>query len=604
MTGALLYLRVHTLGNRARAQLFRLRRPKYLAGAVFVAAYFWFFFFRHASAPGRAMGGAGFISILSSDTTALMLGLGALGLSLALALMWLLPGGSAGIRFTEPEIAFLFPAPFTRRALIHYKVLDGQLSALLQSCFFALLFSHRHLFAGEAVATILSWWAVLACVNLHHLGSSLTLARLAARGVGAGRRRLVLSAALAILFGAAAAGVWRQLPALAASDSAAEWLAAVLGSPVLSLLLWPAKLMLAPFFAHGAGGFLLALAPALAVLAAQYFWVVRTEVAFEEASIAEAERRATRLAELRRTGTLRVGDTPRRGRRAPFDVARARWPELAFLWKNLLSTTRGLFTARTWAIAAAALVALSAALQWRMGASYWMAGGVLAGLGTMAAALTLLYGPLIARFDLRQDLVNTDLLRTYPLPGWRIVLGELLAPAAVLTGIIWLGLLAWYLGLHGHQPPALPPAWFNPGMRLVLGAAAAALAPFVVLLQLLVPNGAAILFPGMFRATHTPGAGLDLMGQRMLFGFGQVFALLLAFVPAAGLAFASYFITRGAGSLLVWLGWIDDPDPSRATAVLVMTVVAALVLTGEIACGVWWFGRRFARTDLVGETHA
>ena len=35
--------------------------------------------------------------------------------------------------------------------------------------------------------------------------------------------------------------------------------------------------------------------------------------------------------------------------------------------------------------------------------------------------------PQLLRQDLRSDLLNADLLKAYPLPGWQIVLGEVLA---------------------------------------------------------------------------------------------------------------------------------------------------------------------------------
>jgi hypothetical protein len=547
------------------------------------------------------MGRAGLAGIVPDETASLLVAAAALGLTAVVALMWLLPSDSPGIRFSDAEIALLFPAPLSRRSLIHFKVLDAQLSSLLQSLFFALIFSRRSLGNHEVIATILSWWTLLTFINLHYMGASLTIARLAAGGLDSGRRRTVVLVLLAAVAGVVGLGLWHALPSAASVGTPVGWFSDVVNSPVLRVLLWPAKRVVAPFFASGLGGFLAAFAAAAAILALHYLWVVRIEVAFEEASIAQAERRAARVTELRHTGTIQLGGKPR-GRKPPFDVARARWPELAFLWKNLLSVGRPWFTVRAWLIAAGVLVATSVVLQRRMGSEYWMAGGFLAGFGLLGAGLTLLYGPLITRFDLRRDLGNVDILRTYPLPGWRIVLGELLAPMVILTGIIWLALLAWFLGLHGHQPPSLPIAWFNPGMRVVLVGCAAALTPFVVLLQLIVPNGAAILFPGVFRTSQVPGGGLDLMGQRMLFGFGQIFALLAAFLPAFALAFASFFIVRGLYSLLSWLEWWDPAEPSYVLSAIVMTLVAAATITAEIACGIWWFGGRFERSDLVTES--
>ena len=50
---------------------------------------------------------------------------------------------------------------------------------------------------------------------------------------------------------------------------------------------------------------------------------------------------------------------------------------------------------------------------------------------------SLLLGPQFLRQDFRQDVPLADILKTYPLRGWQLALGELLAPAAVLTGVQW-----------------------------------------------------------------------------------------------------------------------------------------------------------------------
>src|SRR5207247_9272566 len=67
-------------------------------------------------------------------------------------------------------------------------------------------------------------------------------------------------------------------------------------------------------------------------------------------------------------------------------------------------------------------------------------GWLLPALGILTVILTgysLFLGPAILRQDLRQDLANADILKMYPLRGWQVVLGELLAPAAILTGVQW-----------------------------------------------------------------------------------------------------------------------------------------------------------------------
>ena len=52
---------------------------------------------------------------------------GALALFVIVLLAWIIPHERAALTFTEAEVAFLFPAPVTRRTLIHFKLLRSQL---------------------------------------------------------------------------------------------------------------------------------------------------------------------------------------------------------------------------------------------------------------------------------------------------------------------------------------------------------------------------------------------------------------------------------------------------------------------------------------------
>jgi hypothetical protein len=586
MLRALLFLRLTSLKNLVRSRVLRLRQPKYLVGAIFGAAYFYFFFFRHARRSSALMIPENAIGIASTDTAALLMAFAALALLVIVVGMWVLPSEKPGFNFSEAEIAFLFPAPISRRALIHYKLLNTLFTSLLQTVFFSLIFNSRSVLSPHVFQVVCGWWLVLSFTSLHYLASSLTIARLVERGVNARLRRSVILLTLLAVIGACLAWVWRTLPGIFESTSLADWVAAVLKTNAVHVLLWPFQLLLRPFFAKSTGEFLIALGPPLLVLLAHYFWVIRSNVAFEESSIAHAERRAARVAQWRKTGAPGGTPAPTQARRAPFPLERAPWPEFAFLWKNLLST-RSIFTPRVWLITATVIVTGAAVLQRTMGANYWQAGSMIAIVGAFGGLAVLVYGPLLSRLDLRQDLTNADVLKTYPLAGWRVVLGELLAPIVVLSGLVWLGLLAWLVGLHGQQPPQLSPVWFGPGMRIVFVACAAALTPLVIALELLVPNAAPVLFPGWFQAIRTPGGGIDLMGQRLIFGFGQVFVVLLALLPGAATA----------GLLVFSVQWFAGP----AIAVIFATLVVMVVLLGELWCGIWWVGQRFEKLD-VSET--
>src|ERR1700690_667846 len=128
MTPALLYLQYHSIKNRTVMRIKRLKQPKYLMGAVVGGLYFYWYFFRtFLVAPSR---GQHFALLASPDNRALFESLGALVLLIPLLLAWILPNQLAALTFTEAEVAFLFPAPISRRTLIHFKLLRSQIAIL------------------------------------------------------------------------------------------------------------------------------------------------------------------------------------------------------------------------------------------------------------------------------------------------------------------------------------------------------------------------------------------------------------------------------------------------------------------------------------------
>lgn len=589
MLRALLYLRLTSLKNVLLSRVRRLRQPKYFAGAIVGAAYFYFIFFNQWGNGSRHSPASGMIrpdQVLPADSTALMLALGALALLVVTVFMWVIPSRTPGLSFSPAESAFLFSAPISRRALIHFKLLSNQLSVLLQSLFFSLVFNGRGLSSGRAIQIVLGWWLILTLVNLHYMGCSLTISRLVERGVGTVRRRLYVLALIIIIVGGTLMLIGRNLRAPTPADFAdieqgMRWLITVLDAGLLHWLLLPFKWVLGPFFAVGLKEFGYALAPAAAMLLLHYLWVLKMEVSFEEASLAQAERRAIRRAGLQK-GDYRFSETPQKARRAPFILRDQGRPEVAFLWKNLLST-HPFFNARVW-LGCAAFIVFGSRFIGRLGP--WQQ-NLLSGIGVGVVVLgfyVVVFGPLLARFDLRSDLANADVLKTYPIRGWQLVLGELLAPTAILTGVIWLTLLA---GVFAVQPTQPLPGWLDPSLRVTYAACFAALAPILIVLQLIVPNAAAVVFPAWFQTSRSIGGGIDVMGQRLIFVFGQIFIILLALVPATVMAGALIFATQ----------WLVGP----MLAAIFATVVVCLVLAGEVACAMWWLGRRFERFDLSQE---
>jgi hypothetical protein len=500
-------------------------------------------------------------------------------------LAWVLPTEKPGLAFTEAEAAFLFPAPLTRRSLIHFKLLSSQFRILFTSLFFTVISNRWSSLGGNALTHAVGWWVILSTLNLHQAGAVLTLTRLIERGVSPARRRVVVFGGLALVVGATFAWVWPSLRApteteIGGVDPFRYYLLTVLNGGALHWLLWPFKFVLGPFLAADAAGFFLALGPALLVLGAHYFWVARMNVAFEEASLGVAEKRGAAIAAWRSGKRLSVRQ-PTKGRRPPFALRGTGRPELAFLWKNLLATHAWL-NGRTFRLCAVVIVV---GCLWLARHPEWHTQQMMVGGGALiAGGYIMLLGPQIARQDLRSDLVNADILKTYPLAGWQVLLGELLAPVAILSGLLWLALLAAGLILTPHGADL---AWLTPGLRATAGVCLALIVPPLVALQLLVPNAAVVVFPGWFQSGRTRGGGIDVMGQRLIFVFGQMFVLLLALLP----------LVLAAVVLILAFSWLIG----AAAAVVLATVAVLAVLVGELWCGLWLVGERFEKLDLSAE---
>ena len=199
-----------------------------------------------------------------------------------------------------------------------------------------------------------------------------------------------------------------------------------------------------------------------------------------------------------------------------------------------------------------------------------------------ALAWSLLVGPQVSRQDFRQDLPSADVLKAFPLPGWQLALGELLAPAVILTGIQWF-LLVLACGLL-KSSTKLP----LPAAEAFCGCAGAmVLVPFVNLSMLIIPNAAVLLFPAWFATGKDAPHGIEATGQRIIFFLGQMLVLLIAWLPV-GLAVGLVLLL---GRVLVGLG----------AALLLAALAGAVVMAVETALGLLWLGRLFTRLDISAE---
>ena len=276
MTGALVYLQLTSLANAARQRLRRLREPRYLIGLIVGAAYFYFFFFRRAAI--RDFHGRG--PVASPAELGLLFGLGLMLLFMAgrIAYAWIFSADRAALAFTEAEVSFLFPAPVSRGALVHFKLLKSQFRILVSALLIALLSNRLGQLGGSSWAHAAGWWILLSTLELHGIGASFTRQRLLDLGFNPRLRRALFGGA-AVLAGAVA---WwwirHHVPAPGAADLAGisamvGYLHAVAAIPPVPWVLAPFRWVLRPLFAANGAAFLRALGPALLVLLAHYLWV-------------------------------------------------------------------------------------------------------------------------------------------------------------------------------------------------------------------------------------------------------------------------------------------------------------------------------------------
>lgn len=565
--------------NRLRRQLRRLRNPRYLVASLAGAAYLWYFIFR----PRDGATLAGVIGVRGS------LELAALIAALTVAYGWLF-GAPTAIGFSTAEVQFLFPAPVTRRELVRYKLVRAQLFLLVNTLIWTALLRRPGMGGYGAVAVagplgvalrVLSLWVLFSTLYLHRLGRTLVRASAVEHGLAGLRRQwpvlLVVGAALLALVHA----VTSHLAALRAALAAGVFLRTLgeaLSAPLPSLVLAPFRLLLAPLYAHGTGEWARAIVPAALLMGAHLLWVLRLDTAFEEAALEESARRATRVERYRaqRRGATAPAPTAARFR---LPLAPTGAPGVAIVWKNVLAALRAV---RRGTVALVLLLLVSAwvtglasdtAAESRGSAWPWFV-GIVSGL---VACLLAVVGPLYARNDLRRDLAQVELLRTFPLGGAQVVAAEVAGAAAPLALVqMLLAVVSWGAMSMAPQAP------LNPSGRLAVLLAALVVLPLVGTLGLVVQNAAALLFPAWVRLGPDRPAGVEALGQNVLtVGASVATAGLLLAIPAGvGAAAAAALFPR-----ILW--W------SLPIGAVLMALVALLELWPVVR----WLGGVYERTD-------
>ena len=569
MLWASLYITICSAKNRIRARIRRLREPKYLIGAIVGAAYFYFTIFARMWGPLRSeshrppLRPAAAVSLAALG--AAVPAVAGLALMIVMALGWVFPVDSGLLQFTDAEVQFLFPAPVSRRQLLLHRLMRSQIGLLFAAIVPALIVPSP---TGSRAKFALSIWIILVTIKVHFTGITLARASLRLHGADARHRQWV---AFVLTFGSVAiivAALARSLAlhpvnGLELLDRVGE----VASSGLPRIVLWPFIALVRPILAQWRGPYLLALAGAAAVLAANVIWVLSSDTAFQEAA-AEAQARSA-------AKKLRAMPTPR-SRANGWTLPLTGRPETFFLWKNVMQMLRETNMATVLRYGAPVAVVLTTSVMLlHDNKDAATAFGTLAG---GAAVMTVIMGPQIARTDLRQDLLHLELLKTWPIRASAVIRGEMLWPAAMLTMIVWFTIGAALTFSSAFLAVTL--AW-----RVSAALAAALMTPALVAAQLTIHNAAAVVFPAWVPLGTSRPRGIEAMGQRLIMLVAVLLGLLLMMAPGVITGGIIWFIVQRLAGPLALI-----PAAAACTAIVLAEVLAATEALGAV----------FERLDLSG----
>lgn len=565
-----LYLSACSIKNRLLSQVRRVRQPRYLIGAIVGLAYLGFIFLRQSSVSVGRSESRRRVSAMRSGIPVQILGAlqlaAAFVLWLVVAARWIIPVSIQPLKLSGPERDILLGAPITRRRITRYKLLRSQL-AVFFSTVLMLFIARRSV--SDPWSVLFGMFLLFVTARMHLLG--VALARRMGRPRGA-RHDLPTAAALVVVLLGTAGALLSLAPGavvLAQTQdpgAALRVVSDVASRPPAAIALLPFTVMVRPVFAAWPLGFLAAVLPAVGLALLNFAWVVRTEDLCERSS-ASTEREAIEGTRPPSRVVHRVATGE------PFVLRTRGRPEWALVWKNLIMLGR-------YASPSTLLrVGLALALL-----SLVVAGSHRREFATVAVTLTAavccgiaLLGAYSVRNDLRQDLAQLAVLKTWPISGEQLLWGEVLAPSIVLTAVAWVGIL-----VTGIFALAVPATVFGWGARVAVGLSAAILFPALILAQVVVQNAAAVLFPGWVSIGPSRPRGVEVLGQQMLMFGGSMLLFALGVLPGVAVATIIAVVTYPL------IGWAAIPPAAMLVAVLI---------AGEVALAVHVLSAVLDRTD-------
>lgn len=458
----------------------------------------------------------------------------------------MLSSSERGIYFSPAEINFLFSAPISRRSLLVYKVaftiMIGLPSALI---FSALSYGYSTSFLNAFIGMTL----VVVFMQLFTLALNLLAAALGTQLFARGRR---LVGAAAVLF--AVVVLWR-VGHLPEAGQFVRWLKQVDRTPEWQTLTLPLSWFFKVFSArhvwpdlvqYTALGLLnnLVLLGIVFALDAQYL----------EASASASARLYARI---RRRGTDGGGLTPPRIRLAlPLLLSLGGIGTLC--WRQLTTALR--MPGRVLVVFLLFVIVVAAMPGTPPPGVARLFAPALAG---MLVVMTALFMSPLLPFDFRGDVDRLALLKSLPIPPWRLALGQVLAPALLVNLLQWFVLLILYYSSLRPGGPARAGSVGEAGTTLAIcGLFALPVNGLLFALE----NLLFLLFPTRVLANNP--ADFQALGRNALFMLTKLFVLggvfmltsmvgimIGVFFPMLGLVMAWLTLAFFVAPLIPLIGW-------------------------------------------------
>lgn len=560
---AFVYLVWMSARNRFLSVFRRARSPRYAAALIVGGLYVWSFLLRPTSGPSP-------LSFLLGRPTEMLVTLIAV---ITLMGSWVFGSDSTALAFTQAEVSILFPAPISRRGLIGYKLFRAQISVLINALIWVFVLRR----GGTTLAAPLravALWVLFSTLNLHRLGAALVRSSWREHGKIAVRRHRGSIVAFGVIGALIVAGVIEgraQLTMAGGPRVFMAGLAQVLAAPPAYWGLFVFHLVVAPTFTRSAADWARAIWPALAVLLAHAWWVLRTDAAFEDAAIDASTERARRIAATRARRSLGAASVPRTAT-STLHLGSSGHPAIGIFWKNMLCLRR---TAQLRVFIAPVVMAVILGVTIADGAD---AAASLAAGAMVLAGMLVLFGGRLIRNDLRQDMLHLPLIKTLPISPGDIVLAEVASAALPMAAVQMLLVIVAYAALLVSRADPIA-ADVRVALLLATPFAVVALNGALITIQ----NGMAVLFPVWVRLGPMVTTGVEALGQNVLATMATLLALALALViPLAG-----------AWGLVHLLG-----EPPAASLALIV-ILAAIVLAAETYAAMRVLGRALARAEPI-----